>query len=91
MQYQDNEPSDNATDRADEYGKHVDGYVVAKKEVSEEQEDHSYDPVDDKLPQITTASRQHEQDRYHHQYEYDEFHQAPFYMRRWSLLGVEAN
>jgi hypothetical protein len=36
MEYQDNEPSDNATDRADEHGKHVDGYVVAKNEVSEE-------------------------------------------------------
>ena len=36
MEYQDNEPSDNPTDRADEHGKHVDGYVVCKYEVSEE-------------------------------------------------------
>jgi hypothetical protein len=47
MEYQDNEPSDNPTDRADEHGKQVDGYVLSKNEVSEEQEDHSDDPIDD--------------------------------------------
>jgi hypothetical protein len=47
MEYQDNEPSDNPTDRADKYGKQVDGYVLSENEVSEEQEDHSDDPIDD--------------------------------------------
>jgi hypothetical protein len=91
MEYQDNKPSDNPTDRADEHGKQVDGYLVSKNEVSEEKEDHSDDAIDDELPQITSASRQHEQDHYHHQYEYDEFHQAPLYMRSSSVLRVAAN
>jgi hypothetical protein len=47
MEYQDNEPSDNPTDRADKHGKQVDGYVLSKNEVSEKQEDHSDDPIDD--------------------------------------------
>ena len=33
VEYQDNEPSDYPTDRADEHGKHVDGYVLGKHEV----------------------------------------------------------
>ncbi len=74
VEYQDNEPSDDPTDRADEHGKDVDGYVITKNEVSEEQQHHSGDPIDDELAQITSASRQHEHDRYHHQYEYEEFH-----------------
>jgi hypothetical protein len=67
------------TDRTDEYGEHVDGYVVSKNQVRKEQEDHSDDPIDDELPQITPASRQEEQDYYYHQYEYDEFHHPSVY------------
>jgi hypothetical protein len=90
MKHQDNEPSDNPTDRADEHGKHVDGYVIRQYEVSEEQEDHPDNPIDDEPPQKTSASRQQKQDHYHNHYEYDEFHQGPFYMSRWSLLGIAA-
>ncbi len=74
MEYQDNEPSDDPTDRADEHGKQVDGYVLSKNKVSEEQEEYSDDPIDDELPHKPSASRQQEQDHYHHQYEYDGFH-----------------
>ncbi len=85
MEYQDNEPSNYPTDRADEHGKHVDGYVLGKNEVSEEQEDQPHDPVDDEPPQKTPASRQQEQDHYYDQYEYDGFHRTPFYTKRWSV------
>ena len=90
MEYQDNEPSENPTYSADEHGKHVDGYVISKNQVSEEQQHHPDDPIDDELSQITSASRQYEQDHYYHHYEYDGFHQAPFYIRRGSLLGIAA-
>jgi hypothetical protein len=31
------------------------------------------------------ASRQQKQDHYYYQYEYNEFHWAPFYTRRWTV------
>jgi hypothetical protein len=79
MEYQDNQPSDNPTDRTDEYGEHIEGYVVSKNKVTQEQEDQPHDPVDDELAHKTPASRQHEQDHYYHQYEYSEFHRSSFY------------
>ena len=79
MEHQDDQPSNYPTDRTDEYGEHVDGYVVGKNQVRKEQEDHSDDPINDELPQITPASRQEEQDHYYHQYEYDEFHHSLVY------------
>lgn len=82
VEHQDDEPSDYPTDRADEHRKHVDGYIVSENEVGQKQEDQPYDPVDDEPTQKTSASCQQEQDHYYDQYEYDEFHQAPFYMRR---------
>lgn len=82
MEYQDNEPSDYPTDRADDHGKRVDGYVVGKDEIGEEQEDQPDDPVDDEPTQKTAASRKQEQDHYYDQYEYDDLHRAPLYMRR---------
>jgi hypothetical protein len=82
MQYQDDQPSNHPADRADEYGQHVDGYVVSKNEVRKEQEDHPEDPINDELSQVTPASRQEQQDRYYHQYEYDEFHHSILYTTR---------
>jgi hypothetical protein len=71
MKYQDNEPSDKPTDRADEHGEHVDGYVLGEKEVRYKQQDQPYDPVDDEPTQKTPASRQQEHDHYDQHYEYD--------------------
>ena len=82
VEYQDDEPSHNPTDRADDHGKHVDGYVVGENEVGQKQENQTYDPIDDETTQKTPASRQQEQDHYYDQYEYDKFHKAPLYMRR---------
>lgn len=82
VEYQDDEPSHNPTDRADDHGKHVDGYVVGENEVGQKQENQTYDPIDDEPTQKTPAARQQEQDHYYDQYEYDKFHQAPLYMRR---------
>ncbi len=82
MEYQDDQPSNYPADRTDEYGEQVDGYVVGKNQVRQEQENQPDDPIDDELPQITRTSRQQEQDHYHNQYEYDEFHYPPFYTTR---------
>jgi hypothetical protein len=79
MEHQDNQPSDNPTDRTDEYGEQIEGYIVSKNKVTQEQEDQPHDPVDDELAHKTPASRQHEQDHYYHQYEYSEFHRSSFY------------
>jgi hypothetical protein len=85
MEYQDDQPSNHPTDRADEYGEQIDGYVVRKNEVRQEEQNHPHDPVDDEMPQETPAARQHKQDDYDHQYEHDEFHNYPFYMKHHSL------
>jgi hypothetical protein len=82
MEYQDDQPSNYPTDRADEYREQVDGYVVGENQVRQEQENQPDDPIDDELPQITPTSRQQKQDHYHNQYEYDEFHHPPFYTTR---------
>ncbi len=70
MEYEDYEPSDHPTDRADEHGKHVDGYILSKNKVGEEQEDQPHDPIDDEPTQKAPASRQQEQDHYCNQYKY---------------------
>src|SRR5215207_7609480 len=56
MKYQDDQPSNYPTDRADEHGEQVDGSVVCKNQVRQEQENHSDDPIDDEPPQIAPAS-----------------------------------
>jgi hypothetical protein len=56
MKYQDDQPSNYPTDRADEHGKHVDGYVVCKNQVRQEQKNHSDDPIHYEPPQIAPAS-----------------------------------
>ena len=56
MEYQDDQPSNYPTDRADEHGEQVDGYVVCKKKVRQEQENHSDDPIDDEPPQVAPSS-----------------------------------
>jgi hypothetical protein len=85
MEYQDDQPSEHPTDCADEYGEQVDGYVIRQNEVRQQEEDHPYDPVDYKVPQETRATRQHEQDDCYNQYEYDEFHRPPLYIKHRSL------
>jgi hypothetical protein len=80
MEYQDDQPSNHPTDRADEYRQHVDGYIVCENKVRQEQQDDSGCPIDDEPSQKPPASRQEEQDPHYHQYEYDEFHHSPFYM-----------
>ncbi len=79
MKHQDEQPSEHPTDGTDKYGEQVNGYVVSKNEVSQEEENQPYDPIDDELTQKTPASRQQEQDNYYHHYEYDKFHCSPFY------------
>jgi hypothetical protein len=71
MEYQDDQPSNHPTDRANKYGEQVDGYVIRQNEVRQQEENHTNDPVDDKVPQITCSPRQYEQDDNYHQYEYD--------------------
>jgi hypothetical protein len=39
MEYQDDQPSEHPADRADEYGEQIDGYVVRKNEVRQEEKD----------------------------------------------------
>ena len=56
MKYQDDQPSSYPTDRADEYGEQVDGYVVCKNHVRQEQKNHSDDPINYEPPQIAPAS-----------------------------------
>ena len=88
MEYQDNKPSDNPTDRADEHGKQIDGYVVRKYEVRQEEENHPQNRVADEVSQKTPAARQHEQEYSYHQYEYDELHRSLFYTMRRSVFAA---
>jgi hypothetical protein len=81
MEYQDDQPPEHTTDRTDEYGEQVDGYVVSQDEVSKEEEDQPNDPIDDEPPQEASAARQQEHDNYSHQDEYDYFHRAPYYTK----------
>jgi hypothetical protein len=81
MEYQDDQPSNHTTNSADEHGEHVDGYVVRQNKVRQQQENYPYNPVDDEVPQVASAAGKHQQDYYHHQYEYDYFHQLPFYTK----------
>ena len=86
MEYQDDQPSNHTTDRADEYGEQVDGYVIRQNEVRQQEENHPHDPVDDELPQVASAAGKHQQYYYYYEYEYYYFHQPSFYTRHRSLL-----
>ena len=48
MKYEDDQPSHYPTDSADKYGDEIDGDVVHKDKVRQEDENHPEDPVDDK-------------------------------------------
>lgn len=70
MEYQDDQPPNHTTDRADEYGEQVDGYVIRQNEVRQEEENHPHDPVYDEPPQVASTAGKHQQYDYYHQYEY---------------------
>jgi hypothetical protein len=86
MEYQDDQPSNHTTDRADDYGEQVDRYVIRQNEVRQEEENHPHDPVDDELPQVASAAGKHQQYYYYYEYEHYYFHQPLFYIRHRRLL-----
>jgi len=52
VEHHDDQPSDYPTDGAEQYGDEVDGYVVLKKHVRQEEENLSDEAVDDKASTV---------------------------------------
>jgi hypothetical protein len=50
VKYQDNQPSDYPADSTNQYSDEIDWEIVLKKQICQEEKDHSDDSVDDKSP-----------------------------------------
>ena len=76
MKHQDDQPSEYSADSTDQYGDEVDGDIVLKKQIRQEEEDQPDHPVDDKSLHGSRPRYQKQNYQYNQDDEDDRLHKA---------------